>query len=212
MAGRWYLVLKRSVDVVVAATLLILFAPLLVVAAAAVGISLGKPILFRQPRPGLHGAPFTLIKFRTMKAGDGPDADRMTSVGRLLRATSIDELPELWNILRGEMTLVGPRPLLMEYLPLYSDRQATRHDVRPGLTGLAQVSGRNAVNWEERLELDAVYVERRSVALDVKIFMRTVAAVLHRDGISAEGHVTMQRFTGSLAGAVADAVPGGGGR
>ncbi len=211
MAGRRYLAFKRMIDVIVAGIVLVASAPILVIVAAAVGASMGRPILFRQRRPGLHGEPFTLIKFRTMKAGDGPDADRMTRVGRFLRSTSLDELPELWNILRGDMSLVGPRPLLMEYLPLYDDRQATRHEVRPGLTGLAQTNGRNSVGWEERLELDAAYVERCSPALDMKILARTVAAVLRRNGIAADGHVTMQRFTGSRPVTRAEPVLDGGG-
>jgi lipopolysaccharide/colanic/teichoic acid biosynthesis glycosyltransferase len=154
-------------------------------------------VLFRQVRPGRHGELFTILKFRTMRDGPGADAERLTSLGRWLRATSLDELPELWNVLRGDMSLVGPRPLLVEYLPLYSPRQSRRHEVRPGLTGLAQVAGRNLVDWEERFELDVEYVDTRSLALDLRIIGQTVAAVLRREGISGEGEATMSPFRGS---------------
>lgn len=163
---------------------------------------LGSPVLFRQVRPGLHGRPFMMVKFRTMtdeRGADGellPDAQRLTAFGRFLRASSLDELPELWNVLRGEMSLVGPRPLLMEYLPLYSPEQARRHEVRPGITGWAQVNGRNALSWEERFKLDIWYVDHRSLWLDLRILWLTVRKVIVREGISAQGEVTMPRFTG----------------
>ncbi len=164
---------------------------------------LGAPALFRQARPGLGGKPFTLVKFRSMTdARDGsgallPDSERLTRFGRLLRATSLDELPELWNVLKGEMSLVGPRPLLTSYLPLYSVEQARRHDVLPGVTGWAQIKGRNALSWEEKFALDVWYVDHWSLGLDVKILALTVAKVLRRDGVSADGHATMPPFTGS---------------
>ena len=163
---------------------------------------LGSPVLFTQVRPGVHGKPFLMVKFRTMtdeRDASGallPDAKRLTPFGRFLRASSLDELPELWNVLRGEMSLVGPRPLLMEYLPLYSPEQARRHEVRPGITGWAQVNGRNAISWADKFALDVWYVDNRSLWLDVKILWRTVRKVLVRDGISAAGEATMPKFTG----------------
>jgi len=166
-------------------------------------INLGSPVLFRQQRPGLHGKPCMLVRFRTMKDetdGNGeplPDAERMTAFGNLLRKSSLDELPELWNVLKGEMSLVGPRPLLMEYLPLYSEEQARRHEVRPGITGWAQVNGRNAISWEERFALDVWYVDHASLLLDLKILWLTVAQVFSARDVSAENHVTMPKFTGS---------------
>ncbi len=160
-------------------------------------ITMGRPVLFRQLRPGLNGTPFELAKFRTMRNGDAADAERLTGVGRLLRATSLDELPELWHVARGEMSLVGPRPLLMDYLPLYSERQARRHEVRPGITGLAQVRGRNDLDWDSRFETDVEYVERMTLLLDIKILAMTITRVLRRDGISPEGAATMPHFTGS---------------
>jgi len=174
--------------------------PVLLVTAALVGLLLGRPVLFRQPRPGLGATPFTMIKFRTMRdatAPDGsllPDAQRLTRLGRLLRATSIDELPELWNVLKGEMSLVGPRPLLMDYLPHYSAEQWRRHEVRPGITGWAQVHGRNTAAWDDRLRLDVWYVDHWSLWLDVRILLRTAWTVVRREGISAAGHATMPRF------------------
>ncbi|MBY0277517.1 sugar transferase, partial [Candidatus Binatia bacterium] len=159
----------------------------------------GGPVLFRQRRPGRGGAPFTLVKFRTMRAGDAPDAERLTRVGRIVRALSLDELPQLWNVVRGDMSLVGPRPLLPQYLERYTPRQMRRHEVPPGITGLAQVAGRNALTWEERFELDVWYVEHRSLALDARIVLRTIAAVLGRRGVSADGHATMPEFLGSAA-------------
>lgn len=189
--------LKRAVDVVGAAIGLLVAAVPMAVIALVVRASMGSPVLFRQARPGQHGALFDLVKFRTMRAGDGDDAARLTPVGRWLRSTSLDELPELWNVLRGDMSLVGPRPLLVEYLPLYSAEQARRHEVRPGITGLAQVAGRNLVDWDERFALDVQYVEQRSFGLDLRIIGRTVLAVLRREGISGEGEATMAPFEGS---------------
>jgi lipopolysaccharide/colanic/teichoic acid biosynthesis glycosyltransferase len=184
------------IDVVGAGAGLVLASVPMGVIAVAVARTMGRPVLFRQERPGLAGEPFTLYKFRTMRDGPEPDAERLTALGRFLRTASLDELPELWNVFRGDMSLVGPRPLLMHYLPLYSDRQALRHEVRPGLTGLAQVSGRNLTTWEERLELDAVYVETWTVGGDLRIILQTIASVLRREGIAAEGHATMPEFGG----------------
>lgn len=194
---------KRWLDAAGALVLLVLLAPLLALIWLVVRAALGAPALFRQLRPGLKGKPFWLLKFRTMEtslAADGtplPDSERLTSLGRKLRATSLDELPELWNVLKGEMSFVGPRPLLMEYLPLYSDREARRHEVRPGITGWAQVNGRNALTWEAKFELDLWYVERVSLLLDLRILLATVATVTRRDGIGPDGHPTMPRFSGS---------------
>lgn len=200
MRAHSYALAKRALDVVVSLAVLALTAPLLLVLAIVVAVGYGRPILFRQRRPGLDGRPFELVKFRTMREGDGSDAERLTPLGRLLRSTSLDELPELINVLRGEMSLVGPRPLLPEYLELYDERQARRHEVRPGMTGLAQVSGRNALDWDDRLELDVQYVERASLGLDLLILSRTATSILRRDGISAPGAATMQPFTGSAGG------------
>jgi len=191
------MVAKRTLDVVGAALGLFVAALPMACVALAVRLTLGAPVLFRQVRPGRYAKPFTLVKFRTMRTGVGDDDVRLTRLGRFLRSTSLDELPELWNVLVGDMSLVGPRPLLVQYLDLYSPRQARRHEVRPGLTGLAQVEGRNLVAWEERFELDVRYVETRSFALDLRIIARTVAAVLRREGISGEGEVTMAPFQGS---------------
>lgn len=194
--------MKRLFDLVVASAALAVLALPLLVLYAMVRAKLGSPILFRQIRPGLYGQPFMMVKFRTMtdeRGPDGellPDAQRLTSFGRFLRASSLDELPELWNVLRGEMSLVGPRPLLMEYLPLYSPEQARRHEVRPGITGWAQVNGRNAVSWEARFRLDTWYVDHHSLWLDLRILWLTVRKVLVREGISAQGEATMPRFTG----------------
>ena len=182
---------------------LLLLAPLLAAIAIAVAVGLGRPILFRQARPGLRGRPFTLLKFRTMRDAVGPDRSplpdsaRMTPLGTFLRSWSLDELPELWNVIRGEMSLVGPRPLLTEYLPLYTPDQARRHDVRPGITGWAQVHGRNALSWDEKFALDLWYVDHRSFLLDLKILALTLRNVLARHGINAENSATMPRFTGS---------------
>lgn len=196
---------KRLVDVLGAGVATVLLAPVAAVLAVLVRLKLGRPVLFRQIRPGLHGRPFALIKFRTMtedRGADGrllPDEQRLPPFGRWLRSTSLDELPELLNVLRGDMSLVGPRPLLMEYLDLYSPRQARRHEVRPGLTGWAQVNGRNTPDWDTRLEMDVWYVENHSLALDLRILARTVRAVLRREGISQPGHVTAEPFRGSAA-------------
>ena len=194
--------MKRLLDIVASAcALLVLALPLLVVVWM-VRRKLGSPVFFTQVRPGLHGKPFEMVKFRTMTDARGPDGEllpdavRLTPFGRFLRATSLDELPELWNVLKGDMSLVGPRPLLMEYLPLYSPELARRHEVRPGITGWAQVNGRNAIGWEDKFTLDVWYVDHRSLWLDVKILWLTVKKVLVRDGISAEGEATMPRFTG----------------
>ena len=197
--------LKRVLDVSVASIVLLLGAPLFGVIALLVRYDLGPSILFRQDRPGLHGRPFRIVKFRTMRelrnrSGNLlPDQARLTLIGRLLRRTSLDELPEFWNVLIGEMSLVGPRPLLMEYLPLYTPEQARRHQVRPGITGWAQIHGRNAISWEERLALDVWYVDHRSSVLDFRILGLTLLRVLEGDGISQPGEATMQRFTGSHA-------------
>ena len=194
--------MKRLFDFVLAClALLILGLPLLFLIWQ-IRRKLGSPVFFRQTRPGLHGKPFKMVKFRTMTDARGPDSkllsdsERLTAFGRFLRATSLDELPELWNVLKGDMSLVGPRPLLMEYLPLYSLEQARRHEVCPGITGWAQVNGRNALGWEEKFKLDVWYVDHRSLWLDIKILWLTVRKVLVREGISAEGEATMSEFTG----------------
>lgn len=195
--------MKRLFDIAVSLVGLILLSPLMMVVAAIVLVRFGRPVLFRQTRPGLNARPFEMIKFRTMtdeRDADGtllPDADRLPPTGQWLRAASLDELPELWNVIKGDMSLVGPRPLLMSYLPLYSARQARRHEVRPGLTGWAQVNGRNSLDWDSRLEADVWYVENRTFMLDLRILMRTVVAVVRRQGISAEGEATMARFEGT---------------
>lgn len=196
--------MKRLFDFLLSlAGLLVLALPLLLLVLL-VRCKLGGPVFFRQIRPGLHGKPFEMVKFRTMtdaRGADGallPDAQRLTSFGRFLRASSLDELPELWNVLKGDMSLVGPRPLLMEYLPLYTEEQAHRHDVRPGLTGWAQINGRNAISWEEKFQLDIWYVEHQSLWLDLRILWGTVKKVWMGDGISAEGEATAGRFTGAL--------------
>lgn len=194
---------KRLVDIAGAALGLAFLSPVLAATAVAVRLRLGAPVLFRQVRPGLDGRPFVVYKFRTMREGTGPDGrslpdgERLTRLGSFLRSTSIDELPELVNVLRGEMSLVGPRPLLMEYLPLYTPEQARRHSVRPGITGWAQVNGRNAPSWEERLAMDVWYVENRSLGLDFRILVLTLPRVLARRGITQPGHVTVSRFRGS---------------
>jgi lipopolysaccharide/colanic/teichoic acid biosynthesis glycosyltransferase len=201
---------KRAFDLIVSSAALVVLTPLFVVVAAAVRVSLGAPVLFRQQRPGLHGRPFTLLKFRSMReARDASgrvlaDAERLTSFGRALRRTSLDEMPELLNVLKGEMSLVGPRPLLMQYLSRYTPRQARRHEVLPGITGLAQVSGRNALSWEQRFELDVWYVEHRSFWLDLTILAKTVRKVVVGDGVTQPGHETAMEFMGSDAGSAAD--------
>ena len=195
--------LKRLLDIIIASTALILLSPLYAFVAYKVKKNLGSPVLFRQVRPGLNGKPFEMIKFRTMKdAVDAqgnplPDSERLTPFGKMLRSTSLDEMPELWNVIKGDMSIVGPRPLLIEYLPLYNEEQAKRHNVRPGMTGHAQVNGRNAISWEEKFKLDTWYVENQSTLLDFKIMLKTVHKVIAKDDISAEGEATMTRFTGT---------------
>ena len=198
----WRLFCKRTFDIVAAATGLIVTAPILAASAAAVRIQLGSPVLFTQVRPGFRGRPFKLLKLRTMLDGTGPDgrplpdAQRLTTFGNLLRSTSIDELPQLFNVLRGELSLVGPRPLLVEYLSRYTREQARRHDVLPGITGWAQVNGRNEHDWPKKLALDIWYVDHWSLMLDARILARTFLRVLRRDGISHAGHTTMPEFLG----------------
>ena len=195
--------LKRAFDIAASTSALVVLSPVLAITAYKVKKELGSPVLFRQTRPGLHGKPFEMIKFRTMKdamdkEGNAlPDSERLTEFGKKLRASSLDELPELWNVLKGDMSLVGPRPLLMEYLPLYSAEQAKRHNVRPGVTGYAQVNGRNSLSWEDKFKLDTWYVEHQSFWLDLKILLKTVKKVIIKDGISAEGEATMTKFTGT---------------
>jgi lipopolysaccharide/colanic/teichoic acid biosynthesis glycosyltransferase len=195
--------LKRLLDIVIASIALTLLSPLYLYVAYKVKKNLGSPVLFRQVRPGLHGKPFEMIKFRTMKdATDArgnalPDSERLTPFGKMLRSTSLDEMPELWNVIKGDMSIVGPRPLLMEYLPLYNKEQAKRHDVRPGMTGHAQVNGRNAIGWEEKFKLDTWYVENRSLWLDFKIMLQTVKKVIAKDDISEAGEATMSKFIGT---------------
>jgi lipopolysaccharide/colanic/teichoic acid biosynthesis glycosyltransferase len=203
-SGRRYDAVKRLIDVVVAATALVVTAPAQTVVALLVARRLGRPVLFRQQRPGRRGEPFTLIKFRTMRvpapdSGLVTDADRLTPFGARLRSTSLDELPTLWNVLRGDMSVVGPRPLLLQYLARYSPDQARRHEVRPGITGLAQVSGRNSLTWDEKFATDVDYVNRRSLALDAKIVLKTMHLVLRREGISGDGQATMHEFMGTDA-------------
>lgn len=193
---------KRSFDLVIALTALMLLSPVIAVLALFVRVKLGAPVFFRQQRPGLHGKPFFMVKFRTMTdARDAqgvllPDADRMTSFGKFLRSSSLDELPELWNVVKGDMSLVGPRPLLMRYLPLYTPEQARRHEVRPGVTGWAQVNGRNAISWEQKFAYDVWYVDNLSFRLDLKILALTVRKIIVREGISQAGQATMEEFKG----------------
>jgi lipopolysaccharide/colanic/teichoic acid biosynthesis glycosyltransferase len=194
--------MKRVFDVLCSALALLVLAPVLLTLFVAVRRYLGAPALFRQTRPGLHGQAFEMVKFRTMldavdaEGNPLPDEVRLTRFGRFLRATSLDELPELWNVLKGDMSLVGPRPLLMEYLSLYSTEQARRHEVRPGITGWAQINGRNALSWKQKFELDSWYVDNQSFWLDIRILLLTVRKVFIREGISAEGQATMSKFTG----------------
>src|SRR5450631_137804 len=193
---------KRAFDLTIAGLFFVLTLPIQAATALAIRIRLGNPVLFRQPRPGLHGELFEIVKFRTMLNVDPEltrvdDTSRMTPLGQWLRATSIDELPTLWNIVRGDMSLVGPRPLLVKYLKRYSPEQARRHEVRPGLTGLAQVSGRNALSWEDKFRLDVTYVDHATLTGDLKILLATLTSVLKRDGITAAGDVTMLEFLGS---------------
>jgi sugar transferase EpsL len=196
---------RRVVDVVVASFALAVLSPVMSVVAIMVRFRLGTPVIFRQERPGLHGEPFMIVKFRSMRDDRGPDgallADeaRLTRFGRFLRSTSLDELPELVNVVRGEMSLIGPRPLRMAYLPLYSPEQSRRHEVKPGITGLAQVAGRNALTWDEKFALDLRYVTQQSFWLDVRIVVRTIAQIFKFGDISAEGHATTPDFTGSLS-------------
>lgn len=199
----WQAGVKRLLDRAAAAAGLVLLSPLLALVALAIRLDMGAPVLFRQERPGRHARPFRVVKFRTMRHALGrdgrplPDAERLTALGRFLRASSLDELPQLWNVLRGDLALVGPRPLLMQYLPRYSPEQARRHEVTPGITGWAQVNGRNAISWEEKFALDVWYVDHWSLALDLKILALTALRVVNRSGISKEGHATMPEFMGS---------------
>jgi lipopolysaccharide/colanic/teichoic acid biosynthesis glycosyltransferase len=194
---------KRAIDLGVALVALLVLAPLMGVVALAIRVTMGTPVFFRQRRPGLDGAPFTLIKFRTMRTALGPDgavlpdAQRLTPLGRFLRATSLDELPQLWNVLKGELSLVGPRPLLIDYLPLYTPQQARRHEVRPGITGWAQVNGRNALSWEQKFAHDVWYIDHWSLGLDLKILGLTALKVLRREGVNAAGQATTTPFRGS---------------
>ncbi|WP_345762843.1 sugar transferase [Diaminobutyricibacter sp. McL0608] len=202
MASKPYDLAKRMLDLVSASVLLVLTSPIQLAVGVAVAAKLGRPVLFRQVRPGLHGRSFTLIKFRSMKdvdvtSGLVTDAERLTRFGRALRATSLDELPTLVNVVRGDMSMVGPRPLLIAYLTRYTPEQARRHEVRPGITGLAQVSGRNDIDWDDKLRLDVEYVDTRGLRLDASIIWRTLSSVVRREGISAEGHATTHEFIGS---------------
>ena len=190
--------MKRLCDITLVLLTAAVWLPLGAAVVLAVRIALGAPVFFVQERPGLGGRPFKLIKFRTMRDGEGEDAERLTRMGRWLRAASLDELPELWNVLRGEMSLVGPRPLLMRYLTRYTPEQARRHEVRPGITGRAQVNGRNALSWEQKFTYDVWYVDHRNLRLDLKILGLTVWQVLSRRGISAEGEATMEEFFGKF--------------
>lgn len=195
--------MKRLFDILATLLAAPLLLPVAAIVALVVRLKLGSPVLFVQTRPGLNGEPFDMVKFRTMRDANGPDGrplpdeERLTSLGRFLRRTSLDELPEFWNVLRGEMSLVGPRPLLMEYLPLYSPQQARRHEVRPGITGWAQVNGRNALTWEQKFEHDVWYVDNRSLGLDLRIIAMTIAGILRGSDVSAPGHATMPPFRGS---------------
>ncbi|HET7553565.1 MAG TPA: sugar transferase [Gemmatimonadaceae bacterium] len=194
---------KRAIDLTASAAGLVILSPILVILALLIRARLGSPILFRQTRPGLHARPFIILKFRTMRderdarGNPLPDGERLPPLGRFLRSTSLDELPELWNVLRGDMSLVGPRPLLMEYIPLYSRGQARRHEVRPGITGWAQVNGRNSLGWSDRFALDVEYVDRLSLALDARILLLTVLKVFRREGINQQGSATMEKFRGN---------------
>ena len=203
MRRRFELAVKRLVDVAASGAVLGATWPALAATAVAVRVSMGAPVFFRQTRPGKGGKPFSIFKFRTMNDARGPngellpDAERLTSVGRFIRASSLDELPQLLNVLKGDMSLVGPRPLLMRYLPRYSERQARRHEMRPGITGLAQVRGRNSLSWRQKFELDVKYIDDFSLWLDAKILLETVARVVKRDGIAATAHATMPEFMGN---------------
>jgi len=188
--------MKRTIDTLLVLITLPLWLAVSLAVTAAVALTMGLPVVFRQERAGLRGRPFMLMKFRTMRNGEGTDAERITRLGRLLRATSLDELPQLWHVLSGKMSLVGPRPLPTRYLPRYSAEQARRHEVRPGITGWAQVNGRNAISWERKFELDVWYVDHRTLALDVKILWMTIAKVFCRSGIDSSPSETMPEFTG----------------
>lgn len=195
--------IKRLLDIIIASSALIILSPLYLYVAYKVRKNLGSPVIFRQVRPGLHGKPFEMIKFRTMtderdeKGNLLPNEQRLPKFGKMLRSTSLDEMPELWNVIKGDMSIVGPRPLLMDYLPLYNEEQAKRHKVRPGMTGYAQVNGRNAISWEKKFELDTWYVENQSIWLDFKIMFQTVKKVLVKEGINQSEEVTMTRFMGN---------------
>ncbi len=195
--------LKRLFDILGSLIALIMFSPIVALTAIKVTKTMGKPIFFRQSRPGLGGKPFEMIKFRTMRDASGPDgnplpdAERLTPFGSFMRRTSLDELPEFWNVLKGDMSLVGPRPLRVEYLPLYDEHQSRRHEVKPGITGWAQINGRNSISWEEKFDLDVWYVDNRSIVLDIKILFLTVKKVFFKEGISAEDHATMHKFEGT---------------
>ena len=195
--------MKRLLDIIISLSALILLAPLYAIIGYKVKKNLGSPIFFKQTRPGLQAQPFDMIKFRTMKDATDtsgnllPDSMRMTAFGKMLRSSSLDELPELWNVLKGDMSLVGPRPLLMEYVPLYNKEQTRRHEMRPGITGWAQINGRNAISWEEKFQLDVWYVDNHSIWLDLKILLLTLKKVFIKEGISADGEVTMTKFTGT---------------
>jgi lipopolysaccharide/colanic/teichoic acid biosynthesis glycosyltransferase len=197
------MMVKRAFDVIVSSLALLVLSPVILVTAICIAVFLGRPVLFRQERPGRQGRPFQMIKFRSMRdAVDSqghvlPDEERLTPFGQRLRSSSLDELPELWNVLKGEMSLVGPRPLLMEYLPLYTAEQYRRHEVKPGITGWAQINGRNALSWEDKFRLDVWYVENRTIWLDIRILYLTVRKVLVREGINAEGSVTIEKFRGT---------------
>jgi len=194
--------MKRLTDIFASLIILIFLSPVLLIVTVLVRVNLGSPTLFTQVRPGLHGKPFNMFKFRSMTDGRDsngvllPDAIRMTLFGKFLRSSSLDEFPGLWNVLKGDMSLVGPRPLLVEYLPLYSSEQVRRHNVRPGITGWAQINGRNAISWDEKFKLDVWYVENYGFWLDLKIILLTIRKVFVREGISSEGHATMEKFTG----------------
>lgn len=194
---------KRIFDLVIACTLLITMSPFIILVALLVRCFLGSPVFFRQNRPGLHGKVFQIIKFRTMREIDdaqgdvGSDSARMTRLGKFLRSSSLDELPELWNVIKGEMSIVGPRPLLVEYLPLYNETQKRRHEVKPGITGLTQIKGRNALAWEDKFDLDVWYIDNRSLWLDIKIVLMTVQKVLAQEGITSKGSVTAEKFAGN---------------
>lgn len=194
--------MKCFVDILVSLTGIIALLPIFIIVSLLIWHQMGRPVLFRQTRPGLHGKPFRMIKFRTMRDGFDaqgsplPDSERLTPLGRFLRSSSLDELPELWNVLKGEMSLVGPRPLLMEYLSLYSPEQARRHSIRPGVTGWAQINGRNAISWDQKFVLDIWYVDNYSLWLDLKIICTTIRKVIKREGVAADGEVTMPKFNG----------------